>query len=238
MSLDRFFGHDINFDLAMKPFTWQHYLLILIGITCVVGGLLIADKIHNSRFEKRIKRGFALWLLLLEITYHIHYWGYGMFSVPLHICSFGVILSIALLLTDNYRVFEILFFVGIFGGLLALFIPNTLGYTYYNMRYYHFILLHASITIVPIYYYKAYNYRIRMSSIYKTFAAMTIISPAVIAVNYVFDKNYMFIGEKPLIIAAYLPDWPYYIIIFMALAFVSLHALYFVSNFDYKRFKF
>ena len=238
MSLQRFFGHDINFELAMKPFTWQHYLLILLGIMCVVGGLLIADKIRNSRFEKRIKRGFALWLLLLEITYHIHYWGYGMFSVPLHICSFGVIFSIALLLTDNYRVFEILFFVGIFGGLLALFIPNTLGYTYYNMRYYHFILLHASITIVPIYYYKAYKYRIRMSSIYKTFAAMAIISPIVISVNYVFDKNYMFIGEKPLILAAYLPDWPYYIIIFMTLSFVSLHALYFVSNFDYKRFKF
>ena len=49
MSLQRFFGHDINFELAMKPFTWQHYLLILLGIMCVVGGLLIADKIHNSR---------------------------------------------------------------------------------------------------------------------------------------------------------------------------------------------
>lgn len=237
MSLERFFGHDIDFELAMKPFTWQHYLLILLGIIVVVGGLLIADKIHNSKYENRIKKGFVFWLLLLEIAYHTHYWGYGMFSVPLHICSFGVMFSIIILLTDSYKVFEILFFVGIFGGLLALFIPNTLGYTYYNMRYYHFILLHASIVIVPIYYYKAYNYRIRLSSIYKTFALTAIISPLVIAVNYIFDKNYMFIGEKPMIIANYLPDWPYYIIVFIALAFFALHVLYFVSNFNYRKFK-
>ncbi len=238
MSLERFFGHDINFDLAMKPFTWQHYILIFLGILSVVGTLWIAGKIHNSRFENKIKKGFAVWLLILEITYHVHYWGYGMFSVPLHICSFGVMLSIILLLTDKYKTFEIVFFVGIFGGLLALFIPNTLGYTYYNMRYYHFILLHMSITIVPIYYYKAYNYRIRLSSVYKTFVLFLLISPVVVIVNYVFHKNYMFIGEKPAIIAAYLPDWPYYIIVFVVLSFISLHALYVVSNFDYNKLKY
>ncbi|MCK5388643.1 MAG: TIGR02206 family membrane protein [Candidatus Izimaplasma sp.] len=237
MSLERFFGHDINFDLAMKPFTWQHYILILLGMLSVLGTIWIAKKISNSRFENKIKKGFAAWLLILEISYHIHYWGYGMFSVPLHICSFGVMFSIALLLTDNYRVFEILFFVGILGGLLALFIPNTLGYTYYNMRYYHFILLHMSITIVPIYYYTAYNYRIRMSSIYKTFGLFLLILPIVIIVNYIFKKNYMFIGEKPAIIARFLPDWPYYIIEFMVFAFIILHVLYYLSNFNYKRFK-
>ena len=202
MSIERFFGHDINFDLAMKPFTWQHYILILLGIISVVGTIWIAEKIHNSRFERKIKIGFAVWLLILEISYHVHYWGYGMFSVPLHVCSFGVMFSVALLLTNNYKIFEILFFVGIFGGLLALFIPNTLGYTYYNMRYYHFVLLHMSITVVPIYYYKAYNFRIRFSSIYKTFGLLILVSPIVTIVNYVFEKNYMFVGEKPEIIAS------------------------------------
>ena len=48
----------------------------------------------------------------------------------------------------------------------------------------------------------------------------------------------MFIGEKPEIIAAYLPDWPYYIIVFMILSFVSLHVLYFVSNFNYSKLKY
>ena len=237
MSFERFFWHDINFDLAMKPFTWQHGILILLGIMSVVVTLMIADKIRNSRFENKIKKGFLIWLLILEISYHVHYWGYGLFRVPLHVCSFGVMLSVAILLTNSYKVFEILFFVGIFGGLLALFIPNTLGYTYFNMRYYHFVLLHMSITIVPIYYYKAYNFRIKISSIYKTFGLFVLVLPLVTYVNYTFDKNYMFVGEKPEIIADYLPDWPYYILVFVIIGFILLHLLYFVSNFDYKKIK-
>lgn len=237
MSFTRFFGHDIDFDFAMQPFTWQHYLLIFLGVLCVVVTLNYAKNLKAYKYEKRIKIGFAIWLLLLELSYHIHYWVYGLFSVPLHVCSFGVLLSIILLITDNKKVFEILFFVGIFGGLLALFIPNTLGYTYYNMRYYHFIFLHMSIAIVPIYYFKAYGFRIKISSIYKTFGYFMLILPLVVYVNYVRDKNYMFIGDKPEIIADLLPKWPYYIIIFIVLALLMFHVLYLVSNWYGKKIK-
>ncbi|MBU1019866.1 MAG: TIGR02206 family membrane protein [Firmicutes bacterium] len=238
MSFSRFFGHDINFDLAMKPFTWQHYLLIFLGIMCVVFTLKFAKTIKTSKYEPLIKKVFIGWLIVLELSYHIHYWAYGLFSVPLHVCSFGVMFSILLLVTGKYRYFEVLFFVGIFGGLLALFIPNTLGYTYYNMRYYHFIFLHMSIAMVPIYYYKAYDYRITYRSIYKTIGLFLCLLPLVMYVNYTFDKNYMFIGEKPEILAGILPDWPYYVFIFVGLTPILFHVLHFISNFDYKKITF
>ncbi|MBN2604658.1 MAG: TIGR02206 family membrane protein [Bacilli bacterium] len=238
MSFSRFFGHDINFDLAMKPFTWQHYLLIFLGISVVVFTLRFAKTIKASKYEHLMKKVFIVWLIVLELSYHMHYWAFGMFSVPLHVCSFGVMFSILLLVTGKYRYFEILFFVGIFGGLLALFFPNTLGYTYYNMRYYHFIFLHMSIAMVPIYYYKAYGFRITYHSIYKTIGLFLCILPLVVFVNYTFDKNYMFIGEKPAILASILPDWPYYIFIFIGLVPILFHLLYFVSNFDYSKYRF
>ncbi len=237
MTFDRFFGHDIDFDLAMKPFTWQHGVLILLGILCIVLTLFFAKQIKNLSYERKIKRGFAIWLIVLELIYHTHYWAYGLFSVPLHLCSFGVMFSIAILLTDSKKVFDFLFFIGTFGGLLALFFPNTLGYTYYNIRYYHFILLHMSIAIVPIYYYKAYGYRVTLKSIYKVVALILCVSPLVVYVNYTFDKNYMFIGEKPEIIAKFLPDWPYYILVLLVLGFIMMHILYYVSNFDYSKIK-
>jgi len=237
MTFERFWNHDLNPDLAMQPFTWQHGILILLGILSVILTLKFAAKIKNLTFEKRVKRGFAIWLLFLELIYHLHYWSYGMFSVPLHICSFGVMFSITILFTDSKKAFEFLFFIGIFGGLLALLIPNSLGYTYYNMRYYHFIVLHMSIAIVPIYYYKAYGYRVTLKSVYKTIALLLIVSPLVVFVNYTTGKNYMFIGEKPEILADYLPDWPYYIIIFIVSAFIALHALYYFSNLDFEKIK-
>jgi len=237
MSLEVFWNHDLNPDLAMKPFTWQHGILLLLGVLSVVLTLKFADKLKQSKYENRVKKGFAIWLIFLELIYHLHYWTYGVFSVPLHICSFGVMFSVIVLLTDNKRVFDYLFYFGILGGLLALFIPNSLGYTYYNMRYYHFILLHMSITIVPIYYYKAYHYRLKLKSVYRTILLVLCLSPLVAFVNYKFDKNYMFIGEKPVIIAHLLPDWPYYIIVFLIIAFIALHLLYFVSTLSIDKIK-
>lgn len=237
MTLERFWNHDLNPDLAMQPFTWQHGLLILLGILSVILTLKYAERIKNLKFENRIKKGFAIWLIFLEIVYHLHYWTYGLFSVPLHICSFGVMFSVAILLTDSKKVFEILFFIGILGGLIALFIPNSLGYTYYNMRYYHFILLHMSIAIVPIYYYKAYEYRVTLRSVYKIIGLFLIIAPLVVFVNYTKEKNYMFIGEKPEILADYLPDWPYYIIIFVVVGIFVLHGLWYLSNLDIEKIK-
>jgi len=230
MSLERFWNHELNPDLAMQPFTWQHALLIFLGILSVYATLKFAEKLKDSKYERRIKRGFALWLLFLELVYHLHYWTYGLFSVPLHICSFGVLFSVLILLSDSKKVFSYLFFIGILGGLAALFIPNSLGYTYYNMRYYHFIVLHMSIAIVPIYYYKAYGYRISFSSIYKTTGFLLSLLPLVTYVNVVYDKNYMFIGDKPTILARYLPAWPYYIILMGLLMFLAFHLLYFLSN--------
>lgn len=237
MSLERFWNHDLDPSLAMQPFTWQHGILILLGICSVVFTLLFASKVKLYRYEKRVKRGFAIWLLFLEIIYHLHYWTYGMFSVPLHLCSFGVMFSITILLTDSKKVFEFLFYIGIFGGLLALFIPNSLGYTYYNMRYYHFIVLHMSIAIVPLYYYKAYGYRVTQKSAYKTIAFIVLLLPLVTYVNRTQNKNYMFIGEKPVIIEGYLPDWPYYIFLFLGLGFVLFSVLTYISNMDFTKWK-
>lgn len=233
MSFERFWNHELNPELAMQPFTWQHGMLILLGILSVVMTLKFAKKIRYSKYENEIKKGFAIWLIALELIYHLHYWTHGMFSVPLHLCSTGVMFSIIILLTDSKKVFEFLFFIGFFGGLVALFIPNSLGYTYYNMRYYHFILLHMSIAIVPIYYYKAYDYRVTLKSVFKTMAFILALSPLVTFVNYTKGMNYMFIGEKPEIIAGILPDWPYYIIIFLILGFFGFYSLYFVSNFGF-----
>lgn len=237
MSWTTFWDHNLDPSRAMQPFTWQHGILIILGILSVVLTMKYGKKIHAMQNEGKLKIGFAIWLLFLEFIYHMHYWTHGMFSVPLHICSFGVMFSITLLLTDNKKVFEILFFLGIFGGLLALFIPNSLGYTYYNMRYYHFILLHMSIAIVPIYYYKAYEYRVTYKSVLKTIAFVFALLPLVMYVNTIKGKNYMFIGEKPEILSSVLPAYPYYIFLFIGIGVVLLNILTYVSNTDVHHWK-
>ncbi|QMS85290.1 TIGR02206 family membrane protein [Candidatus Xianfuyuplasma coldseepsis] len=230
MSFERFWSHELNYDMALDIFTWQHVLLITLGVLSVVLTLHYAPKIKASNKEPIFKKIMVGILIFLELIYHIHYWSYGLFSVPLHVCSFGAMFSIALLLTNRKSIFDFVFFIGVFGGLAALFVPNSLGYTYYNMRYYHYILIHMMIVIVPVYYYKAYNYRVTLKSVYKPIIMLLVLSPLIIYTNVTFDRNYMFVGEKPRVLASVLPDWPYYVGVLFVMMFVSFHILYYVSN--------
>jgi hypothetical integral membrane protein (TIGR02206 family) len=230
MSFERFWSHELDQELALQIFTWQHFLLITLGVLSVVLTLYFAPTIKASNKEGMFKKTMIGILLFLEVIYHVHYWSHGMFSVPLHVCSFGAMFSIALLITNSKKVFDFVFFIGVFGGLAALFVPNSLGYTYYNMRYYHYILIHMMIVIVPIYYYKAYEFRVTLRSVYKTVLFLLLLSPLIITVNETFDRNYMFVGEKPRVIASLLPEWPYYVFVLFIAMFVFFHGLYYISN--------
>lgn len=230
MSLEVFFSQEINFDLAMKPFTWQHGVSILLGLLSVYFTLKFANKLKDKSYEKKVKYAFAFWVFALELTYHIHYWMHGMFSFPMHMCSLGAFLSIYLLLTDSKRAYSMLFLIGITGGFMALMIPDTLGYPYYNVRYYLFPIMHMNILIVPIYYYKAYNYRIDMKSIYITFITVMSLFPLATYLNITYDRNYLFIGQKPRIFASILPDFPYYLIIGLIGVFIIFNLLYFIQD--------
>ena len=139
MTFQTFFGHDIDFSKAATMFTIHHALYVMSGILTVFLILKFGHYIKESRYEQRIKKILVGILVFLEIIYHIHNWTYPRLSIPLHICSFAVILSIMMLLTDSKKVFEYLFFFGILGGAMALSFPNSWGYTYLNFRYYHFL---------------------------------------------------------------------------------------------------
>ena len=244
MTFEKFFGHDIDFSKAVKMFTIHHLVLTLFALGSIILTLKIADRIRNSTKEQRIKYIFIGILLFLEITYHIHNWTYPRISIPLHVCSFAVMLNIALLFTDSKKIWNFAFFYGIIGGIMALLIPNTYGYTYFNFRYYHFILIHSVILSVPLYYYKAYNYRVDYKTTIDIFKTSVMIGVGIFIINGLFhmandffgmngflDTNYWFIHHIPLVVSGFFTNYIVYIICFISLVFITMNTLYYVSNF-------
>lgn len=250
MTLEKFFGHDIDYSEAARMFTIHHLILTLFAMGSIFLTLKLAEKIKNSTKEQNIKYFFIGILVFFEISYHIHNWTYPRFSVPLHVCSFAVMMLIVLLLTDNKRIWNYTFFYGTIGGIMALIIPNTYGYTYFNFRYYHFILLHSVILSIPIYYYKAYNYRLDYKITMNVFRSSVILGIILYVTNGLFhmfddyykldgflDTNYWFIYEIPENVSAVFTNWNVYIIFFVALVFITMNLLYFISSFKEKYFK-
>ncbi len=230
--MERFFGYDIDYDLAIKVFSWQHFVFIALAILTVVLTLRYADKLYEFKRKSVINKTVFIILILLESTYHIHNWFRNQFSVPLHLCSFSIILSIMLVKTRKQKYFDLLFFIGPLGGIVALIFPEMGGFTYYSFRYYHFIIAHLFIISVPLYYYKAHGMRVNLYSLKKTYLFLLIMAPIVFTVNRVFDMNYIFINRKPNldIVANNIPEWPYYIVVFIVGVLLFHTVLYKVSN--------
>jgi hypothetical integral membrane protein (TIGR02206 family) len=238
MLLAGFFGHDLDFSKSAQMFTYHHIILLSFAIFAIVGTLFIAVKVKARENEKTIKYIYIGVLIVLELAYHIHNWTAPLEmrldrgpSVPLHVCSFALFFNIALLYTDSKRIFNYAFIFGVIGGFMAMGMPNSLGYTYLNFRYYHYILLHTIIMAVPIYYYKAYNYRIDYKTLLDIFRNVVVLGVIVFMINSLIGTNYWFIKEIPDNVDSWFPNWTIYILTFTATVFFTMNVLYVVSNY-------
>jgi len=231
MTWKLFFSHEPDMANAATLLSIHHFILMGFGVLAILIPLKFSKKIRNHPKEKILKIILAIVLILLEIGYHIHNWYKPMTSVPLHICSFAVFLNVTLLLTDSKRVFEYAFFFGILGGLLALYLPDTMGFPYYNFRYYHFLILHSLLIVVPLYYYKAYGYRVDYKITIKVFKAVVITGIVIYIINSFIGTNYWFVTKVPSNVQFVFKRWNVYIVCFSTLIFLSMIGLTFFSNY-------
>jgi|LGOV01.1.fsa_nt_gb hypothetical integral membrane protein (TIGR02206 family) len=236
MSLISLFGHDLSDpSKAATIGTIHHLIYVVFGALTIFLILKYAKKIRATGKDYHLKRYWLVLLVVLEIAYHVHNWTYPRFSIPLHICSFAVFMSIFLLLTDSKKIFNYVFFIGTLGGAMALLVPNSWGYSYYNFRYYHFIILHCSIMAVPLYYYKAYDYRVSYQTLLSVFKTIVVIGVCVHLINLFFqyygiDSNYWFITYIPDNVDNVFHSYPLYIVTFISAVFLTMNILYFATR--------
>ena len=239
MLITNFFGHDLDMSRSATMWTVHHAILVFFAIVAIILTLFFALKIKVKKNEKQIRYFFIGVLLILELAYHVHNWTAPLdirlergLSVPLHVCSFAVFMNIALLFTNSKKVFNYAFVFGTIGGFMAMILPNSLGYTYLNFRYYHFIILHSVILSVPLYYYKAYNYRMNYKEILHIFRSAVLLGIVVYILNGFLGTNYWFIKEIPDNVSSVFQNWNIYILCFIALVYFTMNVLYLISNLD------
>lgn len=235
MFLSTFFGHDIDFSKSANMVTIHHLIYVLSAVITIALVLRYAKAIKASKHEQKIKTIVFYTLIVFELFYHIHNWTYPRLSVPLHICSFAVVMSLYILKTDSKRVFEYLFFFGTLGGIMALFFPNSWGYTYLNIRYYHFLLLHNLLIAISLYYYKAYNYRVNYHILWRVYKTVLVLAIFVHLINLTFqhfgyDANYWFITYIPYVVDDFFTSYPLYIFTFLSAVFVTMNILYVTTH--------
>ncbi len=154
-------------------------------------------------------------------------WSLGL-NLPLHLCGVSIYSTMYMLLTRDYRPFEIIFFVGLVGGSQALITPPAGEYGLPHFRAFQTLMSHGMLVIALVFIAAVEGRRPTWASIWKTMLALNVYLVIVSAINYLLDSNYMFTMRKPDTASLFdhMGPWPWYLLTaeFLALAlFVLLY---------------
>lgn len=203
----------------------------MLGVLLGSGVLLYCLRARLSKGKDIIRFFLALILLISELTLYVWYVHTGFWdlvdSLPFHLCSISLILSIIMLLTRSYFWFEITYFLGIGGALQAMVTPE-LAYDFPHYRYFHFFLAHIAIILSSLYMLWYEKCRPTIKSVWKAFVALNILAFVVFFINKVTGGNYMFLARKPSnpSLIDLLGPYPWYILSLEVVAFAIFFILY------------
>ncbi|RLL40620.1 TIGR02206 family membrane protein [Oceanobacillus piezotolerans] len=212
-------------------FSISHIIMLILALVLCAAMIVFRNDIRRTPLRKWVRVSLIIALILSESTLNIWYFTTGAWDVketlPLQLCSLSLLFSIVMLITRSYRLFEILYFLGIGGALQALLTPE-LFYDFPHYRYFHFFIAHICIILASLYMVAIERYRIKLSSIWKAMIAINSIALIVFFINKWIGANYMFLAQKPSnpSILDYLPDYPFYIFYLEIIALILFILLY------------
>ncbi len=189
--------------------------------------------VWNEKQIKSIRVALAIMLAAAEISIHI-WWAYwGIWNIqttlPLHLCSVMVWVTVYTALTDNRNLYEFTYFLGIGGALQAFLTPaDGAMYDIPHYRIMQTLIAHGLLITIPIYMTIVEGLRPTLASFKRIFIWTNIYMVIIFFINRALGSNYLFIAQKPPspTLMDVLSPWPWYIPQLEVLAFVIFFILY------------
>ena len=125
--MDQYFTKDYTgapFVLFGAP-----HLISMALITAVCLSMLYFRNVWDENARRRFRYGLAIFLVIAELSWHIWSIYYGTWTIqtnlPFHLCSIFVWLCAVMLITKNYQIYEVAYFLGVGGALQAIITPDA-----------------------------------------------------------------------------------------------------------------
>ncbi len=190
-----FFSHTIGIEFT----EWGIYhfiplLLIFIGVFLIFH---FKDKLKESKNEKYFRYILGSIGILTEISLQI--WkisdgNYSLNKLPIGVCSFSMFMSIYVMFTKSYKVYEIAYFWAI-GGVVSILFPDIL-YGPDRFRYYEYVISHVGFFFMIMYMLFVHDYIPTYKSFRKSLLLLlAVVLLFIIPFNNLFDTNYMYLLE-------------------------------------------
>jgi hypothetical integral membrane protein (TIGR02206 family) len=194
------------------------------AITLVCLALILWGQRPGAGTRRALRYGLAALLLTTGISWIAWRLITGAFAVqldlPLQLCtamvfiSAGMLVSASLSTTKSYRVYELVYFLGIGGAIQALLTPDIGPYGFPHYGYFHFFIGHGSTIAAATYMTAVEGYRPHWKSLWRAIVAINLYMLVLFPINLWLHADYMFLMWKPSApsLLDYLGPWPWYVL--------------------------
>jgi hypothetical integral membrane protein (TIGR02206 family) len=191
------------------------HLLILASVP-VLGYALARWCRRNSRTERRVRHGVALFLAANELiwyAYRLHYEGIRFpNALPLNLCDLTLWLTVVAVWSLNQWAFEMAYFAGLGGSAMALMTPD-LWAPFPSYPTVYFFLAHGVVVAALLMLVWGRIATPQCGCLRRILVLLNAYAVVIGIFNAIFGTNYMYLCRKPAgaSLLDYLGPWPLYI---------------------------
>lgn len=228
--MDTYFTSDYT-GAPFEFFGTAHIVTLLLGFALFVG-IFYLPTITTPTSRKWIRYTMGTIFILNELAYHTWHIVYGRWTLqtmlPFHLCSVMVWLGAYMLFTNNGKIADFMYFLGLAGATQALLTPDVGIYGFPHFRYFQTYIAHTLIIASALYMMVVEGFRPTWASAKRVFIWTNIYAAFVFVLNLLIGSNYLFIAHKPdtpsLIDS--LGPWPFYLLPLELIAVAMILLLY------------
>lgn len=227
--MNNFFGKEFSGESFV--FLGMHHQIAL-AVLLILAAAMFLWQNPGEREKKMLRYGMAAVLLFNEATWHLWNGVNGIWSVqtmlPLHVCSVLVFLGAVMLITKNYTIYELMYFLGIGGAIQAYLTPDLGIYGFPHVRFFQVFISHGLIILSAIYMTAVEKYRPTPMSMLRVLGILAVYAAVIFPLNLWLGSNYLYIAHKPYdpSLIDMLAPWPYYIPQLAGIALIEFGILY------------
>jgi len=210
-------------------FSPAHFAIL--AATPLLGAVLAAIQRRLTPGAKWLRLGVA-WLLLADtVLWYAELAARGQLTfperVPLELCDASLFMMIVALFVMRASVFDLAYYTAIAGGSMALLTPN-LWEPFPSLGTIQFFIAHGLTLAAALYLVWSGQARPRPGSVRRALLAVNLYAGLVIAFDFIFRTNFMYLLHKPEnpSLLDFLGPWPWYILAAEGVALVLFSLLY------------
>ena len=146
--------------------------------------------------------------------------------VPLNLCDFEIVLGVFALLTRRQAAYELFYFWALSGTLIAMITPEiTRGFP--SRQFLSFFAFHGAVVVGALFMTWGLKMRPRAGAHWRAFLWTNVYAAVAATVNLIFQKNFLYLCEKPrgFSVLDWFGPWPVYIAAAELLALVLFYLL-------------